>query len=286
MIDPPDTLLGRLQRGRGDAVRQLLGMADAAAQKTLMQCLCTSGDLCLHVEGYVELVLALSPDLSRWYRWIDALAADAPEDTRTYAFNTLGELARRGHDGAGRFLRRHVLEGCCWRDALSQFLVGVALDRDAWSQLLPRVDDETLALHVTPGDPLWAEVAAADARVERIVREQRERRQHRAAGAPVVAQQQVTGSWSEASYASAPLSHRRWHVLAALIEQDPAAAAPFLVDGLWDCSYLYRIRCVERCDLGREGVRERLVALASQRSSRTAPEAARRLASERRIGGS
>src|SRR5262245_993577 len=91
MLDHPDSLLGRLQRGRGDAVRELLRMPVESARETLVRCLCTDGDLGQHDEAYVELVTALSLDLSPWYQWIDNLDPDVAEETLLYAFNTLGQ---------------------------------------------------------------------------------------------------------------------------------------------------------------------------------------------------
>lgn len=279
MLDQPHTLLGRLQRGRGDAVRELLGMPREVARQTLVQCLCTEGDLCQHDEAYVELVLALSPELSPWFRWIDALAPETEEETRIYAFNMLGELARRGHGAAHDYLRRHALTGRHWRDALSQFLVeGVELDLDAWSELLPRVDDDELELYVhsKPDSPLWTQLAGEQERVDRLLRERCDRH----------ARYEGELRWSQANYANASLSQRRWRVLQSLLERDPEGAVPFLVDGLWDGSIGYRERCIAHCDLGWPGVRERLAELASMTGSRSAEAARRRLQADADIASS
>jgi hypothetical protein len=270
MLDDPDSLLGRLQRGRGDAVRELLRMPVETARETLVRCLCTDGDLCVHDEGYAELVMALSPDLSPWYQWIDNLAPDVAEETLIYAFNTLGQLAVRGHEGARGFLRRHVLEGRHWQSALGQYLRDdLELDRDAWAMLLPRLDEETLQLHISGEleSSVWSELAASDGRVAAILHAKREKRAWRDAAS----------SWSCSNYADAAASQRRWRVLLSLIEQDPTAAVPFLIDGLWDGSYLYRNGCIERCDLAWPGVRARLSELAKMAGSRSAEAARKRL---------
>ena len=60
-------------------------------------------------------------------------------------------------------------------------------------------------------------------------------------------------------------------------EQDPDAAVPYLIDGLWDGSENYRDRCIARCDLSWPGVRERLTELAGMRGSKSANAARRRL---------
>src|SRR5690606_1360485 len=142
-----DSLIGRLQRGRGDAVRELLRMPVEPARQVLVQCLCTEANLSLHIEGFVELALSLSPDLSPWHRWIDGLGSDVTEEARLFVFNTLGELAARGHSESRVFLHRYVMQGRHWRDALSQYLADqLSLELADWVVLLPRVDDETLAV--------------------------------------------------------------------------------------------------------------------------------------------
>lgn len=271
MLDSPNTLVGRLQRGRGDAVRELLRMPIEPAQRALVQCLCTEGDLVAHHEGFVELVVALSPDLTPWFRWIEALAPDASEETRLHAFQLLGTLSARGHQGARAFLDGYVLEGRHWQDALDQYLVeGLDLGLAAWSALLARVDDATLARHVywKIDAPLWDALAADHERVAAVLQSEREQR----------ARRMEAVAWSPTNYASAELSQRRWRVLESLHRQDPQGAAPYLIDGLWDACPSYRERCIGMCDLGWPGVRERLVELASMPGSSSADAARRRLA--------
>lgn len=270
MLDSPNTLVGRLQRGRGDAVREVLRMPIEPAQRALVQCLCTDGDLVAHHEGFVELVVALSPDLMPWFQWIEALAPDATEETRLHAFQLLGTLSARGHQVARAFLDRYVLEGRHWQDALDQYLVdGLDLGLTAWSALLARVDDATLARHMSCkiDAPTWNALATHHERVARVLRAERERR----------ARRMDAVAWSPTNYASAELSQQRWRVLESLCKQDPQAAVPYLIDGLWDACPSYRDRCIGMCDLGWPGVRERLVELARTAGSRSAAAARRRL---------
>lgn len=269
MLADPQSLLGRLQRGRGDAVREVLCLPRDLAQQVLLQCLCTADDLTEQREGFVELVFALSPDLAPWFHWIEALGPDTPEEVRIYAFNTLGDLTQRGHGEAQQFLRNQVLWGCHWRDALEQYLVeGCELDLEAWSGLLPRLSDQDLDLHIysKPDRPLWRELASADPRVERILRERLAKR---------AAYEQVT-AWNEANYAHAASSQRRWKVVESLLRQTPEKAKPLLVDGLWDGSRVYREKCIARCHLEWPGVRARLLELARMGGSSPVAEAARR----------
>lgn len=272
MLDSPDTLLGRLQRGRGDAVRELLRMPVEPARETLVQCLCTEGDLVQHHEGFVELVVALSPDLTPWFRWIEKLGPDAAEETRLHAFNLLGTLSARGHRGARAFLDGYVLEGRHWRDALDQYLVdGLDLAPAAWSALLARVDDATLARHVSGklDAPVWDALAVDQERVATVLRVEREQR----------ARRKDAVAWSSTNYANAELSQHRWRVLESLCKHDPQGAVPYLIDGLWDACQSYRDRCISMCDLAWPGVRERLVELARAAGSSSAAAARRRLES-------
>lgn len=252
-------------------MREMMAMTREAAEPTLVRCLCTAADLSQHTEAYVELVFALSPDLSGWFRWIDGLGPDATEETRLYALNTLGDLARRGHAAARDFLRAYVIGGRHWRDALSQFLVdGLDLDPEAWTRVLPRIDDDELELHIAVGldRPVWRQLATEHERVRRILQERHDRR----------AQQRTGSEWSDANYANAASSRQRWSVLESLIRQDPEAAKQFLVDGLWDGSHSFRERCIAQCDVRWRGVRERLMELADMPGSRSALAARRRLA--------
>jgi hypothetical protein len=240
------------------------------ARQTLVRCLCTEGDLSQHHEGYIELVVALSPDLAPWYRWIEALGSQATEETRLHAFNLLGSLSARGHNEARAFLDCYVLEGSHWQDALSQYLVeGLDLGLASWSALLARVDDEVLSTHVhcKLDAPLWNALAADHERVATVLRAARELR----------ARRMDAVAWSPTNYASAELSQRRWRVLESLRKQDPQGAVPYLIDGLWDACCSYRNRCMSLCDLRWPGVRERLVELARTAGSESAALARRRL---------
>lgn len=189
------------------------------AQKALLHCLCTEGDLAQHQEGYLELVAELSPDLTPWYRWIEALPAEATEETLLHTFQMLGALTARGHREARAFLDGYVLTGRHWHHALDQYLAdGVDLGLEAWSALLERVDDETLARHIywKIDAPLWDALATDHERVARVLRAEREKR----------ARRMDAVAWSPANYASAELSQRRWRILESLCRQDPRGAVP------------------------------------------------------------
>lgn len=269
--DDPESLLGRLRRGRGDAVRELLQQPADVAADTLVACLCTPADLAPHVRGYAELVLSVQPDLRPWFEWIERLGPDADDATLVYVFNLLGELAQRGHLAADAFLRRYLLHGLHWQSALGQFLSPqLQLDAAAWRTILPRVGDDDLRLHMADRQESapWEELAATEPRVRRMLDLLRSDRDP----------QRDVHAWSRENYAHAPSSQRRWKVLESLWRADPQAAAPLLFDGLWDATPAYRERCVERCDLSWPGVRARLEGLAAEPGSRVAELARRRLA--------
>ena len=269
---PPDSLLGRLQRGRGDAVRELLAMPVAQAGPVLVQCLCTqdgpSRGFSQHCEAYVELILTLSPDLTEWFRWVMELGPDSSEDTVDYAVQLLAEAAVRGHSESMAFLRGYVVRGHHWNSALSAILGHeLVLDVDTWAQLVPRLDDDALARHMGAGGALWDELARREERVARLLRDALQRQ----------AEYGARTSWSAANYADAELSQQRWRVLKDLIDRDPASAAALVADGLWDGSWMYRNRCIELCDLDLPRVRERVLYLASMAQSHSAEVARRRL---------
>lgn len=50
MLADSHSLLGRLQRGRGDAVREVLAIPRDLARQVLLQCLCIPDDLTTHRE--------------------------------------------------------------------------------------------------------------------------------------------------------------------------------------------------------------------------------------------
>lgn len=253
MFAEPHTLLGRLQRGRGDAVRELLSLPRAAAAPTVLQCLCTAGVDPQHGTAYTELVTACVPDLTPWYRWFRELTPELPEEEVLCAFHVLGALARLDHGDTRAFLRAYVLDGRRWHDALSQYLMdALELDEEAWMQLLPRLDDETLRLHCRD-NPVWMQLATINPRVARLLETRRQQQQRL----------KDELAWTEHNYANAALSQQRWRVLMALLQCDPAAAQPLLVDGLWDGSWRYRELCIERCDPNWPLVRARLQELAS-----------------------
>ena len=298
-IDTPHTMLGRLQRGRGDAVRELLAMPAETARAILLRCLFTAGDLSHNHAAHVELVLKLAPDLTLWLCWVAALPMANPaesaadECTRLGAFHLLGGLAAQGHADALAFLREHVFTGRHWQEALTQ-LHWHELDFEpppdtpaaaAWSQWLARLDDDELTTLLTtaPDHPMWRRLGQHE-RVRTLLDRAPARSPHspashtdtpdQLAGPPHIA---PPLQWSEAEYAAAPNGARRWRVLESLRRQNPAAAIPLLIDGLWDGHSSYRERCIAHCPLDRPGVRERLLELANVFATDVAAAARRRL---------
>jgi hypothetical protein len=258
MFAPATPRLGRMQRGRGDALRELLSMPVDDARTVLLAAMCSpdreGGTLVAYVDAFAELVQRLQPDLTSWFAWIAAMPATEAEDAQLWPFNLLGEVARRNVPGAAAFLRDRVMAGPNWRVALTQFLRdGNNLSIDDWATLLPRLDEAELLLHCDPDQPLWRELAARDARCNAVL-------QVRMAQ---VAARNAARSWSLANYENAPSSSRRWQVVEDLLHRDPPAARSFLVDGLWDGDHAYRERCIEHCALDWPAVRERLQELAA-----------------------
>ncbi|KIX73397.1 hypothetical protein SF12_19850, partial [Streptomyces sp. MBRL 601] len=129
VIAPSGTLLGLLQRGRGDGTLHALTAPRSEALAALDQCVLRDPRHDWQVENrslyYARLYLDLDGSL-------DAVEAHlfAPEDhtatgeERTgLAVSVLGHLASYGRDDALALLRRYAAHGANWRWALDELAV-------------------------------------------------------------------------------------------------------------------------------------------------------------------
>lgn len=246
-LEPSDTLVGKLQRGRGDAVRELLAMPRDEANEVVLAQLCAIDERCTfldHAEGYLELVEQLQTPLACWFEHVRNLPEDLDEDLRIYPLRLLACGADRGISGCRDFLVSYVEHGALWRAALDEFLLeGRDLPDATWEALYPRLDAVELSRFIEDTDA-WhrrAEDHPAVAAAMQLWRDQR-----------------AYWAWSRENYGEAERSSRRWKIVENGLREDPEAAASLLVDGLWDGAHFYRAKCVERVDLGLPGVVERL----------------------------
>src|ERR1035441_1981834 len=126
-IAAPDTLLGLLQRGRGEGYRRVLGVSKAESQGLLIQCIARDPRLDSQVESRdeyyagiaVEIGLPLEPlsehlrqnDDSNQGGWATSLTVD-----------TLTELAKRNYRNAEEILLDYIKWGQWWNWPLDELL--------------------------------------------------------------------------------------------------------------------------------------------------------------------
>ncbi|MFE9249522.1 HEAT repeat domain-containing protein [Streptomyces sp. NPDC007088] len=129
VIAPSGTLLGLLQRGRGDGTLHALTAPRAEALAALDQCVCHDPRADWQVENrslyYARLYLDLDGALDRVGRHLlgpeDLL--DPAESRTGLALSVLGHLASYGRSDALALLRRYAAQGVNWAWALDELAV-------------------------------------------------------------------------------------------------------------------------------------------------------------------
>jgi hypothetical protein len=208
-IAPSGTLLGLLQRGRGDGTLHALAAPRAEALAALRHCVLDDPRRDWRVENrslyYARLHMELDAPLDDVEKHLfhadDQLADEEESQLRTgLALSVLGHLASYRDTAALRLLRRYAAGGANWQWALDE--LAVRDDDEALRALGPAVlsrfpqtregDTELAAAARDAFEPrpwrLWAEDAAHPGQAERLrrVREQgsfdRWQRQLRSAG--------------------------------------------------------------------------------------------------------
>lgn len=123
----PDTLLGQLQRGRGEAYLRLLSTPKREACDLLVECICNDPRLDSQVEsraGYyasiaVEVGLDLGP-VDQYLREHDDI--DESSWNASLAIETLGELAKRRYSNAADILCDYMAWGYSWSQPLDDLM--------------------------------------------------------------------------------------------------------------------------------------------------------------------
>ncbi|WP_326600201.1 HEAT repeat domain-containing protein [Streptomyces sp. NBC_01803] len=142
-IAPSGSLLGLLQRGRGDGWLHALAAPRAAAVAALDHCVLHDPRRDWQLEHrslyyarlYAELGAGLDAIEGHLFHPDDAIR---PEEERTgLALSVLGHLTSYGHPAAPRLLRRYAAEGANWRWALDE--LAVRDDDGALRALGPRI---------------------------------------------------------------------------------------------------------------------------------------------------
>ncbi|MCF6525428.1 HEAT repeat domain-containing protein [Streptomyces sp. JJ36] len=193
-IAPSGTLLGLLQRGRGDGTLHALAAPRTEALSALHRCILHDPRRDWQVEHrslyYARLHMDLDAGLddiqAHLFHAEDQLAGDAAEQRTGLALSVLGHLASYGDTGARDLLRRYAASGANWQWALDELAVR---DDDAGLRRLgpavlarfphtPEGDAELAAAAREAFEPrpwrLWAEDAAHPGQAGRLrrVREQ------------------------------------------------------------------------------------------------------------------
>ena len=167
---PADTLLGQLQRGRGEGFLRALEAPAREAHAVLIECITHDPRWDTQVESradyYGDLAVSCGLDpspLAVWLREND----DADERGRSAGLTVevLGRLVARGSFEAVAILRGYVESGYWWGRALEALVQGA--EREAWADLdgavgarCPRGEslDEFAACEAEPREPwlTWA----------------------------------------------------------------------------------------------------------------------------------
>ncbi|MQY14909.1 hypothetical protein SRB5_50850 [Streptomyces sp. RB5] len=131
VIAPSGTLLGLLQRGRGDGTLHALAAPRAEAVEALRQCVLHDPRSDWQVENrslyYARLWRDLDADLDAVAEHLfdaDDTASDEADEQRTgLALSVLGHLAGYGRTDALLLLRRYAARGAAWQWALDELAV-------------------------------------------------------------------------------------------------------------------------------------------------------------------
>lgn len=189
-IAPSGTLLGLLQRGRGDGTLHALAAPHAEALAALRQCVLHDPRRDWQVEHrslyYARLHVELGAGLDDIERHLfhpdDRIEGDGAEARTGLALSVLGHLVSYGYGGALRLLRRYATHGANWQWALDELAVrdddaGLSALGPAVLDRFPHTPDGDAALAGATRDAfeprpwrLWAEDPAHPGQAERLRR--------------------------------------------------------------------------------------------------------------------
>lgn len=124
----PSTLLGRLQRGRGEGYRQALAAPKPEAWDCLLDCICNDPRLDSQVESraehYASLAIETALDLAPLVQYVRAYDNDDQGWNTPLAVETLGELAKRDYKDSAAMLCDYVRWGQWWDWILEALIAG------------------------------------------------------------------------------------------------------------------------------------------------------------------
>lgn len=186
-IAPSGTLLGLLQRGRGDGTLHALAAQRAEALAALEQCVLRDPRLDWRVESRSLYYARLYSELEGPLDGIEQHLFDDPDDLITpdehrcgLSLSVLGHLAGYGRRDALHLLRRYAASGGCWEWALDELAVrddeaGLRALGPAVVARFPHTPEGEAALTAAVGDAyeprpwqLWAGDTAQPATAARV----------------------------------------------------------------------------------------------------------------------
>jgi hypothetical protein len=130
-IAPSGTLLGLLQRGRGDGTLHALAAPRPEARAALTRCVLHDPRRDWQIENrslyyarlHMELDAGLDDIEAHLFHPDDQLPGEGAEERTGLALSVLGHLASYGDEGAGDLLRRYAVSGANWQWALDELAV-------------------------------------------------------------------------------------------------------------------------------------------------------------------
>ncbi|MEH6379623.1 HEAT repeat domain-containing protein [Streptomyces sp. KLMMK] len=185
-IAPSGTLLGLLQRGRGDGTLHALAAPRAEALAALHHCLIGDPRRDWQVENRSLYYARLCLDLDAGLDGIDAHLFDADdlldtaEERTGLALAVLGHLASYGREDALLLLRRYAISGANWAWALDELALrdddaGLLALGESILARFPRTPEGEKALAAAVRDAfeprpwrLWADAAQSPATADRV----------------------------------------------------------------------------------------------------------------------
>ena len=176
-IAAPDTLLGRLQRGRGQGYLDALAVEPSAATSSLLQCITQDPRTDQQVESrgeyYGRIAFDAGMDITHLQAFLfEDVDQNEYDDFRSsLALEALAWMARLGRDDATTLLRRYVEIGKDWSLAIDFMASGKPVGLDGLDKIVVgRCSSiEELALEIWPDWKPWREWRATNASIREAV---------------------------------------------------------------------------------------------------------------------
>jgi hypothetical protein len=175
VVAAPDSLLGLLQRGRGQGFINALAAGRAAAETAIVECVTHDPRIDHQVESrdeyYGRCAFALGIEISLFEALLFSPAdSQETDEYRTdLVLGTLAWMGRFGRDDAVKVLRRYVAVGWNWEWAIGDMVYPVPFGLDGLDELVvkrcPDLEDLARALPWRGGSP-WSDWRLRNPRIQ------------------------------------------------------------------------------------------------------------------------